>query len=182
MFHLWFYLGVFQCFDFTQVEPVISVKDTSILYDIQFQSQRVTWCYDQRIWDPGISYSWRINESVQEEPPWCVAVGEIEDDGQSQVSFLFEKSVYWVFRNQNCGLVMLMQPQRNMRQWFHAEDTFLLLYGDVGIIVENWQPQFLFYSKESVYWILYRNIWLDLKWELANVIQQKELVFTMFML
>ncbi|KAG5382591.1 hypothetical protein IGI04_034061 [Brassica rapa subsp. trilocularis] len=88
MFHLWFYLGVFQCFDFTQVEPVISVKDTSILYDIQFQSQRVTWCYDQRIWDPGISYSWRINESVQEEPPWCVAVGEIEDDGQSQTTYL----------------------------------------------------------------------------------------------
>ena len=107
MFHLWFFLGVFQCFDFTQV----------------------TWSYDQRIWDPGISYSWRNNESVQEEPPWCVTVGEIEDDGQSQVRFLLEKSVYWVFRNQNCGLIMVMQPQKNMRRWFQAEDTFLFVCG-----------------------------------------------------
>ncbi|CAN6833461.1 unnamed protein product [Brassica oleracea] len=172
--------GVFQCFDFTQVEPVISVKDTSILYDVQIQSHRVTWSYDQRIWDPGISYSWRNNESVQEEPPWCVTVGEIEDDGQSQVWFLLEKSVYWVFRNQNCGLVMVMQPQWNMRPWFQAEGTSLLLYGHVGIIVENSQPQFLFCSKESVFWILYRNLYLN--WELANDIQQKELMLTMFML
>ncbi|WZZ71470.1 hypothetical protein YC2023_082840 [Brassica napus] len=30
-------------------------------------------------------YAWIINESVQEEPPWCVTVGEIEDVGQSRV-------------------------------------------------------------------------------------------------
>ena len=33
-----------------------------------------------------------------------------------------------------------------------------------------------------MFWILYRNLWLDLNWELANVIQQKELMLTMFML
>ncbi|KAL0655997.1 hypothetical protein Bca4012_076581 [Brassica carinata] len=38
-------------------------------------------------------YAWIINESVQEEPPWCVTVGEIEDDGQSSCYFV-RKSQY----------------------------------------------------------------------------------------
>lgn len=78
-----------------------------------------------------------------------------------------------------------MQPQRNMsiKQWFQNENNaLLLLYSDVSIIVENWQFHFIFCSIELVYWILYRKIWLDLKLELTNVIQQNKTVFTMFLL
>lgn len=68
----------------------------------------------------------------------------------------------------------LMEPWKLLwrRQWFENGDIF----------IEDWQLQFLFFSKESVYWILYGKILLDLNCKLANVIQHRELVFMEIMM
>ncbi|VVA94199.1 unnamed protein product, partial [Arabis nemorensis] len=63
------------------------------------------------------------------------------------------------------------------RQGFGVEDASSLLYGDIRIIAENWESGFLFLSKESIYWVLNRRIFIDLARKLANVIQQGEFVF-----
>lgn len=65
----------------------------------------------------------------------------------------------------------------------YGEDNgSLMAYCVVGIIVESWQLQFLFFSKESLYWILYGKLFLDLNYKLADVIQQEELMFMEIML
>lgn len=69
----WFAIRMCGCTAFTYKEPVISVKDVLILCDVQSvevidtQSRRVIWCFDQRIWDPGIAYLRRIDELVHEK-------------------------------------------------------------------------------------------------------------------
>ena len=75
-----FFVGVCLWFDFTHNEPSISVKALFVLCDARFpkfqlanginiQSQSVTLRFDERfderIWDPGIAYSWRIEESME---------------------------------------------------------------------------------------------------------------------
>lgn len=91
-------------------------------------------------------------------------------------------------RNRSFIFLLLMEdnsskkPRKEMMvftQWFRVRGIFFLLYGDVRIIVEDWRFQILFISDESVYWILIRKISIDLIWSLANVIQQKNLMFTM---
>lgn len=61
--------------------------------------------------------------------------------------------------------------------WFGTENVILLLYGDVRTTVKNWQFQFLFFLKKSMYRILYQKILSNPNLELANVIQQKVLIF-----
>ena len=75
-----FFVGECLWFDFTHNERSISVKDLFVLCDARFpkfqlanginiQSQSVTLRFDERfderIWDPGIAYSWRIKESME---------------------------------------------------------------------------------------------------------------------
>ena len=72
-----FFVGLCLWFDFTHHEPSISVKAFFVLCDARFpkfqlanginiQSQSVTLCFDEQIWDPGIAYySWRIKESME---------------------------------------------------------------------------------------------------------------------
>ncbi|VVA90507.1 unnamed protein product [Arabis nemorensis] len=66
-FHSWFVVGMCQCFDFFQDQPVISVMPNIRSMDVfECIFQRGIRCLDQRIWDPGIVYSWGIEESMQE--------------------------------------------------------------------------------------------------------------------
>ncbi|CAF2046434.1 unnamed protein product [Brassica rapa] len=73
-----FFVGVYRWFDFSRNESLISVKDLFILCDaryprlqltneIDIQSRSVLLCFDERIWDPGILYSWRFDGSMEEQ-------------------------------------------------------------------------------------------------------------------
>ncbi|KAF3572803.1 hypothetical protein F2Q69_00060126 [Brassica cretica] len=80
-FHSRFFAGVYRWFDFTRNESLISVKDLFILCDaryprlqltneIDIQSRSVLLCFDERIWDPGILYSWRFDAYGRANNVW----------------------------------------------------------------------------------------------------------------
>ena len=88
----------------------------------------------------------------------------------------------WIFQNLYFNTIYLVSKYNAKITDHIMEDTttsrwrlISLFYGDVLIIVENWQFVLLFFLRESIDWISSRKIFIVPIWNLVNVIQQRNL-------
>lgn len=147
--HSRFVFGVCWCYDIIQDKPVISVKFRLIFHDVVYPKsqsmegidrfQRVMWCFNRRIWDPGISFAWRINKLVQEKM-WSII------NNSSRLWSLIQEMIA---KNDDLGLGLILERERNglnplaskasvsKASWKFTSPSFFLMFGYVIVDVDK---------------------------------------------